>query len=196
MHQDLKPSDLIFVLGSNDVRVADRAAELYLHGYAPIVVCAGGNGKDSSLTETEAKVFSERMILLGVPADKILLEPSSTNTGENVLFTQKLLKEKGILVKNIIAVQKPYMERRTFATISKQWPEVYVQVTSPSISYEEYSVNEDFKNRFINVMVGDLQRIKIFPEKGFQIPQEIPDLVWNAYEQLVKLGYNRYVIKD
>ena len=34
-----------------------------------------------------------------------------------------------------------------------------------------------------------MQRIKIYPEKGFSIPQEIPLDVWNAYEQLVSLGF-------
>ena len=44
-------------------------------------------------------------------------------------------------------------------------------------------------------MVGDLQRIKIYPKKGFQIFQEIPDDVWQAYKQLVNLGYDKHLIK-
>jgi hypothetical protein len=44
-------------------------------------------------------------------------------------------------------------------------------------------------------MVGDLQRIKIYPEKGFQIAQEIPDDVWQAYEQLVAMGFDRHLAK-
>ena len=46
----------------------------------------------------------------------------------------------------------------------------------------------------ISIMVGDLQRIKIYPEKGFQIHQEIPDDVWAAYEELVQAGYNQRLI--
>ena len=34
-------------------------------------------------------------------------------------------------------------------------------------------------------MVGDLQRIKEYPSKGFQIPQDIPDEVWKAWEILI-----------
>ncbi len=48
----------------------------------------------------------------------------------------------------------------------------------------------------INVMVGDLQRIKIYPKKGFQIHQEIPKDVWSAYEGLVELGYIAHMIKE
>jgi len=44
-------------------------------------------------------------------------------------------------------------------------------------------------------MIGDLQRIKVYPQKGFQIFQEIPDDVWTAYEQLLALGYTKHLIK-
>ena len=42
-------------------------------------------------------------------------------------------------------------------------------------------------------MVGDLQRIKIYPEKGFQIEQHIPEDVWKAFEFLVAAGYNEAI---
>ena len=192
MHQKLEPADIIFILGSNDLRVADRAAELYKGKLAPIVECSGANGKASQFTEPEAKVFSERIITLGVSKEKIILELNAMNTGENVLFTKKLLKEKGIIVSKIIAVQKPYMERRTFSVIKKQWPEVECIVTSPQISYEDYPNDLYDKDKFINVMVGDLFRIKEYPKLGFQIEQEIPKEVWSAAQELVKLGYDKY----
>lgn len=194
MHQELKPMDAIFALGSNDTRVAERAADLYLQGYGEYVICSGGNGKASTLPKSEAEVFGDIVLTKGVPQGKIILEPNSTNTGENVIFTKKLLAQKGLNLKSFVLVQKPYMERRTFATFRKQWPEAECVVTSPQISFEQYyNGDEDLKNRFINVMVGDLQRIKEYPAKGFQIPQEIPLDVLAAYEELVALGYTRYV---
>jgi uncharacterized SAM-binding protein YcdF (DUF218 family) len=192
MHQKLEKADVIFILGSNDLRVADRAVEIFKEGWGPFIVCSGGNGKASSFNRPEAEMFAERASALGVPDNKIILEPNSTNTGENVLFTKKLLQDKGFIPKKIIAIQKPHMERRTFATIKKQWSEVEVVVTSPQISYEEYSPNLDFKNRFINTMVGDLLRIEEYPKLGFQIPQEIPEDVWQAGQELIKLGYDKY----
>ena len=48
----------------------------------------------------------------------------------------------------------------------------------------------------IKKLAGDLQRLKIYPQKGFQIAQKIPDDVWHAYQKLVKLGYNKYLIKE
>ena len=44
-------------------------------------------------------------------------------------------------------------------------------------------------------MTGDLQRIREYPKSGYQIEQEIPDEIWNAFEQLVAAGYNRHLIR-
>jgi hypothetical protein len=48
----------------------------------------------------------------------------------------------------------------------------------------------------ISIMVGDLQRIREYPARGFQIPQDIPADVWDAYQQLVRAGYDRHLMKD
>lgn len=42
MHHTLRRSDAILVLGSHDTRVAERGAELYLGGWAPILIFSGG----------------------------------------------------------------------------------------------------------------------------------------------------------
>ena len=44
-------------------------------------------------------------------------------------------------------------------------------------------------------MAGDLQRIREYPAKGFQIHQDIPDNVWQAFERLVALGFDGHLIK-
>ena len=194
LHHEIKPADAIFVLGSNDLRVAERAAELYRQGYAPMVIFSGKSGKASALGTPEADAFAEVAIAHGVPNEHILREDQATNTGENIQFTRKLLEEKKLNFTKFILVQKPYMERRTYATFRKQWPEAECVVTSPQLSFEEYESGAHFadKDRFINLLVGDLLRIKEYPAKGFQIPQEIPQKVWEAYEKLVALGYSRY----
>ncbi len=193
MHQKLEKADAIMVFGSYNPIVGQRAAELYLQGYAPIIVFSGNRSDSTSNWEkSEAKTMSNVAIKDGVPKDKILLETKATNSGENIQFTKRLLEKRGIKPKKIIAIQKPYAERRAYAAIRKKWSEVEVIMSSPQLSYEEYMESSPKgKDASIGIMVGDLQRIKLYAEKGFQIPQEIPDDVWNAYEQLVKLGYTK-----
>jgi uncharacterized SAM-binding protein YcdF (DUF218 family) len=197
MNHTLAKSDCILALGSHDLRVADRTAELYLQGWAPLVIMSGGLGNftQDMWTESEADKFAAIAIQKGVPADAILIENKSTNTGENILFTQKLLSEKGLDLKNFIVVQKPYMERRSYATFKKHWPDKNLIVTSPQILFDEYPTEEIPLDRVINIMIGDLQRIKLYPAKGFQVYQEIPDKVWDAYERLVELGFDKHLMK-
>lgn len=197
MNTPLQKADCIFALGSHDTRVAERAAEIYLEGWASLLIFSGGLGRltKDAWKESEANLFARIALQKGVPEENILIEDRSTNTGENILFTKELLKEKGLDPQSFILVQKPYMERRTFATFQKQWPGKIVYVTSPQISFDAYPNAETPIERVINIMVGDLQRIRIYAETGFQIHQDIPDEVWNAYEQLVILGFDKQLIK-
>jgi uncharacterized SAM-binding protein YcdF (DUF218 family) len=196
MNDVLQKSDCIFVLGSHDVRVAERAAELYLQQWAPIVIFSGGLGRltDGLWNETEADKFARIALEKGVPKHAVFVENQSTNTGENILFTQQLLKEKNLDPQSFIVVQKPYMERRSYATFKKHWPDKKLIVTSPQISFDQYPTDEIPLERVINIMVGDLQRIKLYAEKGFQVYQEIPDDVWKAYIRLVELGFSKQLI--
>jgi hypothetical protein len=89
------------------------------------------------------------------------------------------------------------MERRAFATFRNFWPEekYELMVTSPPYSYEEYVGPIVDREAMINIMVGDLQRIKLYPAMGFQIPQEIPAEVWDAYEKLVATGFDKHLVR-
>ena len=198
LNHQLEKADCIFVLGSHDMRVAEYAADLFLQGYAPYIIFSGGLGSltKDTFSKPEADIFADIAKKRGVPPEKILIENKSTNTGENVGFTKKLLDEKGLKFNSFILVQKPYMERRTFATFKKVWPEKNFIVTSPPISFKDYPNEEISKDKVINIMVGDLQRIKIYPQRGFQIFQEIPPNVWSVYEKLVELGYTEHLVKE
>lgn len=200
-HQIAK-ADAIMVLCSHDERVAERGAQLFLEEWAPLIIFSGGQGAITSRLwkEPEAERFARIAMSMNVPRESILVESGSTNTGENVQFTRRLLEAKGLDPQKFILVQKPYMERRTYATFRQFWPEKEVMVTSPQVSFSDYLAQ--YSNRalsaadVVGIMVGDLQRIKLYPARGFQIAQEIPDDVWEAFERLVRAGYDRYLISD
>ncbi len=200
LNQRLERSDAILVLCSYDRRVAERGAQLFLEGWAPLLIFSGGLGAITRgmWSEPEADQFARIAVELGVPAEKIIVENRSTNTGENVKFTRLLLAEKGIDPSSFILVQKPYMERRAYATFRRFWPEKEAVVTSPRATFDEYLgkyTNPGLtKDDVVSIMVGDLQRIKLYPAKGFQVAQEIPADVWAAYEELKAAGYDRHLI--
>jgi uncharacterized SAM-binding protein YcdF (DUF218 family) len=202
LNHPLAKGDVIVVLCSHDIVVAERGAELFLQGWAPLLVFSGGLGVITRhlWQDPEAERFARVAVRMGVPEERILIENRSTNTGENVQFTRRLLAERGIDPDSLILVQKPYMERRTFATFEKVWPGKKITVTSPRFSLDDYLhrySNEALTpDDVISIMVGDLQRIREYPARGFQIPQEIPEDVWDAYEQLIRAGYDRHLMKD
>ena len=198
VNHTVEKAEFILVLGSHDLRVADRATELYFEGWAPRIIFSGGLGNFTKemWTETEADKFAAIAIKMGVPKESILVENKSTNTGENILFTQQLFAQKNLDPQSFIVVQKPYMERRSYATFKKHWPDKKLIVTSPQISFEDYPTKEIPLERVINIMVGDLQRIIIYPAKGFQVYQEVPPDVRDAYEQLIALGFNKHMMRE
>ena len=198
LHQEPVKSDAVFCLCSHDTRVAVRAAELMNQGFGKYLIISGGAGRLTKdiFNEPEAEIFKKITLEHGVDPSKIIIEPKSTNTGENIRFTYRLLAERNIKVSSFVLVQKPYMERRTFATFKKQWPDptTAISVTSPQLTYEKYVSSGISKEDVINIMVGDLQRIKEYPKLGFQIAQDIPVAIWEAYERLVDTGFNKHLL--
>jgi uncharacterized SAM-binding protein YcdF (DUF218 family) len=197
VRHELSPADAVMVLGSHDLRVGERAAELFLQNLAPVLILSGGYGNFTRDTfkAPEADLLAEVAERCGVPREAMIVENRSTNTGENVLFVKELLKARGLSIKTAIAVHKPYMERRTYGTLRKQWPELQVRVTSPKMSFDDYCDGLG-KERVINIMVGDLHRIFVYPSLGFMEQQEIPPDVIAAFKTLVAAGYTQHLLKD
>ena len=199
LNHELSKADAIMVLCSYDLAVAERGAQLFLDGWAPLLVFSGGLGAITKhlWSVPEADQFAAIAVRMGVPPEKILIENRSTNTGENVRFTREMLAGKGMDPRKFILVQKPYMERRAFATFMKVWPGKELIVTSARVSFDEYLAryaNDALSpDEVVSIMVGDLQRIRLYPEKGFQIEQHIPAEVWTAFEALVQAGYDKHL---
>ena len=102
--------------------------------------------------------------------------------------------------KTLVVAQKPFMLRRAFATIRKVWPEVSVAMSGAACTWAQYTTScpQIPVATIINIMVGDLQRIRLYSDAPyfFQIAQEIPTEVWSAYEALVAAGYTWNLVKD
>jgi uncharacterized SAM-binding protein YcdF (DUF218 family) len=196
LRHDLTPADVILVLGSNDVRVGEHGARLFLQGLAPLMLFSGNVGRLTAgrFEQSEAATFADAAVRLGVPPSAILIEDTSTNTGENIDRSRARLASAGVQPSRVILVQKPYMERRAWATFKRRWPEPGLQVTSPPIPYEEYPTPQIPRDLVINILVGDVQRMRVYAERGFQVPQPMPDDVWAAWEELVARGYTGHLV--
>jgi uncharacterized SAM-binding protein YcdF (DUF218 family) len=203
VNHSLQKSDVILALGSNDPRVVDRSVELYRAGYAPLILFTGGVGV---LTQglyggkSEAAYFADLALRMGVPEADILVEGKSTNTGENIIFSRAMLAERSVDVSRVIVVTKPWMERRAFATFLRRWEGVEVAVTSPQIAFDDYPMPNAglglSQSEVMGVVVGDLQRVRVYGRNGLQAPQEVPADVWAAFKTLVKAGFDSHLVRD
>lgn len=72
---------------------AQKAAELYLAGRAPLIVFSGGS---SGALPSEASIARDLAVAAGVPASACLVEDQSHSTHQNAELTVPLLRERGI----------------------------------------------------------------------------------------------------
>lgn len=200
MHHEPRPVDVGIGLGGHDIGVATYAADLYRSGTFPLIVFTGANAPTTvdRFPRGEAVHFRERAIDLGVPADAILVEPAATNTGDNIDFTHALLGQHGYLdsIKSVMLISRPYQQRRSYAICRKRWPEVEVVCGSLPLALDDYVVSIGDVDRVINMLVGDTQRIWIYPERGWAIEQDVPADVREAYARLVEAGFTRRLLSE
>ena len=195
LKQQVKPAACIIGFGCINDDIALRCAELYRDGYAPKVLFSGGLGRNTlgRWSKSEAERFADIAMANGVPREAILLENKSTNSAENILFTHEILKAEGLAHEPLICVHKPFMERRLMAAMGVYWPEINAIYTSPQLTIQSYidsCMRQGLsEHSAICVVVGDFQRMEVYAQKGYQIPQNIPPHVWDAFHALTALGF-------
>ncbi|MEU3687952.1 MULTISPECIES: YdcF family protein [Streptomyces] len=193
-----RPCSVAIGLGSHDLGVADAAVDLYKRGMAPLLVFTGATSPTTRerMPRGEAVHYRERALELGVPSSAVLVEPRARNTGENIRFSRELLLEAGIHVSSVLLISKPYEERRAYATARQLWPEVEIVSASSPMTLNEYVDSVGDARLVIDMLVGALQRLLIYPDQGFMISQQVPDDVIDAYERLCRQGFASRLLRD
>ncbi len=125
-----RPADVIVVFGARTYAdgqpsqaLADRvreACELYHRGLASTLLVSGGPG-DGEIHETEA--MRQMAIDLGVPADRILLDPDGVNTAATVRNSPAILHHPAGV--RMLAVSHFYHLPRVKLTYEQSGVEVY-----------------------------------------------------------------------
>lgn len=109
-----------------------------------------------------------------IPRERIIVEDSSTNCGENARFTHELMKARGMTCQSAIVVQDPTMQRRTMATFAHVWhadPDApqwhsypgYLPVLCNGRNGLTFSEEADAVwpvERYLSLLLGELPRIQ------------------------------------
>lgn len=173
------PLDALFCFGSRHDQVPLRAAAAYHAGLAPVVLCTGGPSRPGE--RTEAARFADVLRHRGVPADRIVVEPWATNTGENVRYGLTALQthrpDRTEPVRRLALVGWPLSARRCRATFARWAPRICTvslpAVDRPAVAWEPTP-------ELTRWALGELVRLRRYGDFGFIVTQDIPTPVLDA----------------
>jgi uncharacterized SAM-binding protein YcdF (DUF218 family) len=118
IERPLARADAILVLGGEPEARPLAAARLYRQGVAPLMFVIGEGDNAESIS-----VLRES----GVPAERIRVEPNSSSTLENALFSRPLLEAAG--VRRALIVTSSFHTRRVLSTFQQRVPNIEFGVT-------------------------------------------------------------------
>lgn len=187
------PADCLLVFGGHDIGVAERAADLYHDGLAPLIIISGGPRAvpDGSDFPTEAEAIADVLLRRDVAKDAIALERLASNTSENFWLSAELLRDLGLDPHSFLAVTKPYGERRLIATARRRWPHKAVAVTSEPTGFEAYLAGAIPVERILSMLAGEVQRLESYALTGLIDPGDpVPEEILVAARTLQGAGFN------
>ncbi len=198
LNQPLEKCDLIIGCGCANLDIPIKCSQLLKEGYAPKILFAGGLGKitKNSFSKSEAEIYKDIAVSNGINEEDILIETKSTNTGDNFRFAMELLEKSNIKYNKILIVHKSLYERRTYSSAKIILKNKEIIITSPDKTLEEYLEDLSKKSKEaimneISVIVGNIQRLIIYPQFGWQIENDVPDSIIENYYYLKNLGFSK-----
>lgn len=142
-------SDLIMLFGSNSKKRVDKTWELWAKGLSNKIIITGG--KPNYIEEnrkSEAEIFEEDLINLGVPKEKIIVEDKSITIPDNVRSSFNLLDKLGEKHESVIIVLAWFALRRAWVHLMKYGEEnikicrTETEIVDPNLLKDNWHRNE------------------------------------------------------
>ena len=176
--------------------MAQHAAQLYHEGRSSRIIVSGYVAPDVNMEASEAELLRRVLLANGVPEDAIFTDEEAANTGQNITHTADILRQSGVQAQKIILVHKPFMTRRFLATAEVQWPQPQPEFYIPCIDMSvcdyfrmHHQAYPDDPGRIVRSMLGEYERIKTYPGRGFIAKQSTSELAERAYKKLINQGF-------
>jgi len=167
MNDAPQKSDILFIPGTSQSAVTEKAAGLYCAGYAKYVLpsgmYSGKRGKFAAEKIDDPRYAGDyatdfaycRHILMvnGVPEAAILREDRSTNTMENAAYSAAVLKELGIKIARAILCCQAFHARRAFMSYARHFPDTEILVVptdTQGIRREDWFLHEKSYQRVMS----------------------------------------------
>jgi len=183
--------DLIFILGNNDLSCPNHAAAIYHEmqnrNHKPPKIMVSGKGGHTTIFAkpvaiTEAEAFANVLIELGVEPEDIILEKTATNTRENIVLSEKILKEKGIVHNRIALITSPGIVQKSYQTFLKSGWDFDCLIVSPPALDSLKRMSDQALNYTLAYGLRELAILKHYAENTHfidkvQIPVSIEKLL-------------------
>lgn len=199
LNQKLEKCDLIIGCGCLDTNIPKKCASLLKEGYAKKILFTGGYGTKGEFASPEALVFKNIAIEEGIKEEDIIVEKEATNTGDNFRYSKKIIEEKNIPSNKILIVHNALSTRRTYLTAQNILEDKKLIITYPDLTFDEFYKHLEQKKmeelRYtISVILGDIQRIIIYPQLGWMKYEEVPKNIIDAYYILKEMGFDKFIL--
>jgi len=216
-----KKTDAIILLGSSLIFHLDLVAEMYHLGRVNELIIVGGIGHSTRFLydnlstyipykkywdahQSEADIYYSILhAFYQIPKDKIIVENQSTNCGNNATYAYNKIREQDRTYTNILLIQDPTMQRRSYASFLKEWKDKKTKFLNYAPIIPELAMNDGgqmfFKaplnppwtiERYIELVMGEIPRLRDDENgygpngEGFIVHVDIPDEVEKAYKFL------------
>jgi uncharacterized SAM-binding protein YcdF (DUF218 family) len=162
------PSDLGFLFGTRHgvQEFCEATRALWHEGMFSRLLVSGG--QTMGLPKAEAEVIGEQLVKLGLPESVLILETSSTNTGENVRFGRAKVAEviDVSAIRSVVVIGKICSARHYLMTLQRHWPGLRMSVCPVNyfgISAERWHEHDDFRAR----VLSEFNKIPRYVTEGF-----------------------------
>jgi len=187
-------ADIIIGFGHFDEKIPVQCAKLFLTGMSKKILFTGGRGSGTAdLPESEASFFLKvvNKKYPEVPRDAVILEKKSTNTAENLRFSDEVLHDLpaplvfGKNLRSALIVANAYRQRRVWLTCVHLFPDVEFFNSPPETTYKkEEALFKEKGLDYVQCLTGEVERIAFYGKKGFIKKVMIPGPVLRAYRSL------------
>ena len=189
----IEPADIIIGFGHFDLAIPEKCYQLYELGYGKKILFNGGVGSGSgSFTKPEAIEFRDYLKAKDHQVLKdVIVEPDSTNTGENVMFSIRAMAEHSPdfnfsnHIHSAILITNSFRQRRVALTMRKHLPHVKVYNAVPATTMQkEIELFKRENQDIVPQMPAELDRILLYPGKGYIVSEQVPVEVVSASDAL------------
>lgn len=195
IRQQPEKADAVLGFGHFDLKIPRRCAELYLRNFVTRILFTGGVGAGSADFEFPEALEFKNLVLKefpAIPENHIIVEPESTNTGENLRFMQKVLQKTdpeftfGTGIKKVLKVSNAYRQRRAYLTCQKEFPDVeFINTPAETNFWKELELYKSKDQDLLRHLSGEMERMLIYPAFNYIVADKIPEEVLQAYKMVM-----------